>query len=150
MAVGLGVGVAVATLVGPGAGVGVGIGTGVAVGIAVAVATGVLVGIVVAAASGVERSCAAIPCLILASIVASTTRSWASLASTVASILGVGATSAGVVEQPMAATNRAIPITTARILASFIPLSPGLCESLKLYGTPTYQLGTEQIYENRA
>ena len=53
-----------------------------------------------------------------ASTVASTARSWATFASTVASILGVGSAGAGAtVEQ---ASTR-VPVITARITGSFIP-----------------------------
>ena len=84
--VGTGVGVGVRVAVGEtGVGVGAGTGVGVAVGVAVG-ETGV--GVSVGLASSVART----------------------LASTVASILGVGATSGGdAPEQPMAATNKAMP-----------------------------------------
>ena len=95
LGVGIGVGVAVGTAVGVGVGVGVGLGTGVGL----AVGTGVYVGY------GVAVGCLA-------------TNSFA-LASTVASILGVGSAGAGAAEEQ--ASTR-IPISTARTTVSFIPL----------------------------
>ena len=61
-----------------------------------------------------EKTCA------LASSVASIARSWAIIASTVASILGVGSAESGVtVEQ---ASTR-VPMSTARSTDSFMPLT---------------------------
>ena len=116
-AVGAGTGVGVGADVGVGAGVGVGTGVGVAVGTGggVAVGTGVYVGY------GVAVGCSATNSFALASTVASTARSWAIIASTVASILGVGSAGAGVtVEQE----STKIPISTARTTVSFNPFTP--------------------------
>ena len=108
----VGVGSGVGVAVGVGAEIGVAVGTGTGVGVAVGVAAGETgVGVSVGLASSVTRT----------------------LASTVASILGVGATSGGdAPEQPMAATNKAMPasllnvrlMTIARSLP-VIPCQPG-------------------------
>ena len=46
-------------------------------------------------------------------------------------MLGVGATSAGEVEQPMAVINKAVPTASRQTLGSFILNAPG-CAILKL------------------
>ena len=106
--IGRGVGVGTEVAVGTNVGVFVGLGRGVPVG------TGVYVGYVVAV------GCSATNSFALASTVASTARSWAIIASTVASILGVGSAGAGVtVEQ----ASTKIPISNARTTGTFIPLT---------------------------
>jgi hypothetical protein len=118
--VGVGVGSGMGVKVGRGVGVGVGVGIGVDVGAAVAKGAGVGVGIAVAVGTGlgitdgVEVGIGVLVGTGVAEGISPTRL--ATIASTVAAILGVGATS----EQPNAATNKTIPITVARIFGCFI------------------------------
>jgi len=136
VAVGLGARVGVGVVAGTTIriGLGLGVGTEVAVGTNVGVFVGlggrVAVGGLVAAGTGVGWP--AFSSLNLDSTVASTARSWASLASTVASISGVGSTAlttliSGIGLAGAGATveqaSPSIPISTARTNGSFIPFT---------------------------
>ena len=99
---------------GEGVGVGVGAGVGEGVGVGAGVGEGVGVGVGGGDDVGVEL-CAS---FIRASTVASTARSWESLASTVASILGVGSAGVAVHANAISPTTMATNVIIMSFMAS--------------------------------